>query len=84
MSDETIITRNGMEVHCYGEWDEYSNCFIAGEWNNGLEMDEFWAGDGWDESEEGKEYPTCWTDVVEHLTAWAKREGHTIYQLESC
>lgn len=34
--------------------------------------------------EEGKEYPACWTDVVEHLTAWAKREGHTIYQLESC
>jgi hypothetical protein len=74
------ITRNGMTVYCYGEWQEDSNCSIVGDWANGAEMNEIWAGDGW--PHEGM--PTNWNQVVEHLTAWAKRNGHTIYELSAC
>ena len=84
MPEATIITRNGMEVHCYGKWQEDSNCQIVGEWADGSEMEEIWAGDGWDEEVEGKEFPTCWSDVVEHLTKWAHHHGHLIQELESC
>jgi hypothetical protein len=57
-----------------------SNCLIVGDWASGTEMDEVWAGDGW--PHEGM--PANWTQVVEHLTAWAKRNGHTIYELSAC
>lgn len=78
---EVTITRNGMEVTCYGKWDpEMSGCLIVGDWCNGEEMEEIWAGDGYP----GDDMPKNWTAVVEHLTAWAKRNGHVIYELSEC
>lgn len=81
MTDKKTITRNGMKVDCYGEWKEDSNCVIVGDWSNGDEMEEIWAGDGWPAN---KPAPTNWTQVVEHLTAWAKEKGHEIMELQSC
>lgn len=74
------ITRNNMTVTCYGEWEETSNCVICGEFESGDDMEDIWAGDGWDK-EQG---PANWVEVVEHLTAWAQREGHTIEELSAC
>lgn len=67
---KTIITRNGQEVWCYGEWLEDSNCscVFADE-----ELDGIWC-DG----------AKNWTEVVEELTAYAKREGTTVEELSAC
>lgn len=81
MSNQVTITRNGMKVDCFGKWKEDSNCLIVGDWASGDEMEEIWAGDGWPAD---KEMPKNWTEVVEHLTAWAKQNGHEIMELQSC
>lgn len=80
MAEKIEISRNEMSVSCYGEWQETSNCLICGDWANGEEMEEIWVGDG----SPGEDAPQNWTEVVEHLTEWAKRNGHTIYELSAC
>ena len=74
------ITRNGMEVQCWGEWTDTSNCVICGDWSDGSEMEEIWAGDGMKDGAIAQN----WTQVVEHLTSWASAKGHTIIELQSC
>lgn len=76
---KTTISRNGMTIDCYGQWCEISNCLIVGDWANGDEMEEIWAGDRSDDTNPC----TCWTEVVEHLSGWAKACGHTIYELSA-
>lgn len=80
MDNKTTITKNGMTVDCYGDWHETSNCVIAGDWAGGAEMEEIWAGDGYPEDK----YPENWTQVVDHLTYWAKNNGHLIVELSPC
>ena len=66
------ITRNGQEVDCYGEWREDSNAVVIGEDESGEIFEEVYA-DGADN----------WTEAVEILTAWAKRKGYTILELQA-
>ena len=67
---ETIITRNGQEVYCYGEWREDSNAMCIFEEE---ELDGFFA-DG----------ARNWTDAVEQVTAYAKRVGTVLIEMVSC
>ncbi|MBK8989280.1 MAG: hypothetical protein IPM39_24985 [Chloroflexi bacterium] len=64
------ITRNGQTVLCYGEWEEDSNaiCVFDDE-----DFDATWC--------EGADN---WTEAVEILTAYAKRNNTTLIQLEAC
>lgn len=64
------ITRNGQTVLCYGDWEEDSNAVCVFE-NSAL--DGTWC--------EGADN---WTEAVETLTAYAKRQGTTLIQLEAC
>jgi len=67
---ETIITRNGQKVYCYGEWREDSNasCIFEDE-----AFDGFFA-DG-----------ACnWTDAVEQVTAYAERMGTILIEMVAC
>ena len=75
------IKRNGMSVDCHGKWQEGSNCVIIGTDARGLDMEAVWAGDGWPMN---KAAPVNWTQVVEHLTAWACSIGAEIDELEEC
>ena len=70
------ITRNGMNVDCYGTWKWDSNCVIVGDYNDGSEMEEIWAGDDTD--------TLNWTTAVEKITKWAKKHGHDIMELSAC
>jgi hypothetical protein len=67
---ETILYRNGQKVYCYGEWREDSNasCIFEDEVFDGI-----WA-DG----------ATCWTDAVEQVTAYAKRNGTILIEMVAC
>ena len=66
----TIIERNGQTVHCYGEWEEDSNCFCVFE----------------DERLDGAycDGAASWEGVVSKLTAYAKRNGTVLVELEAC
>jgi len=77
---KTVITYRGHRISCFGDWDESSNVLIAGDWNNGEELEEIWAGDGWPSD---KPAPKNWTEVTRHLVDWAEREGHVIYELSA-
>ena len=68
-----VITRNGMTVDCYGEWQEDSNCVVCGETANGMELEAIWA--------DGAEN---WEDAVNQLTAWAVRHKYIIEELQAC
>lgn len=67
---ETVITRNGQEVYCYGEWREDSNasCIFEDEWLDGI-----WA-----------EGARTWTEAVEKVTAYAKRENTVLIEMIAC
>ncbi len=73
---EKSITRNGMKVSVYGVWKWNSNCSVIGDYANGEEMDQIWAGDD-------TETPN-WTSAVEKITKWAKKHGHEIMELSAC
>ena len=64
---KTTITRNGQTVDCYGEWQEDSNasCVFENEMYDGVYCDG----------------ASNWTQVVEELTAYAKREGTEVIEL---
>ena len=66
----TIITRNGQEVWCYGTWEWDSNADVVFEHE---QFDGVWC-DGADN----------WTQVVEELTAYAKRMGTRVAQISAC
>lgn len=67
---KTTITRNGQTVDCYGEWRDDSNasCVFDDE-----SLDGIWA-DG----------AGNWTEVVEELTTYARREGTELVELVVC
>ncbi len=66
----TVITRNGQRVECYGEWREDSNaaCVFDDEGLDGVYAD-------------GAQN---WTEVVEVLTEYAKRNGTTLVECSAC
>ena len=68
--NEVIITRNGQQVHCYGEWREDSNAMCIFEEE---ELDGFFC-DG----------ARNWTDAVEQVTAYAERNGTILLEMVSC
>ena len=70
------ITKNGMNVSCYGIWEEGSNCVMIGDWSDGTELDEIWSGDDTETK--------TWTSAVNKITTWAKKNGHTIFELTVC
>lgn len=68
----TKITRNGQAVDCYGEYRLDSNVYCC--------FDDFeYDGVFFPDSDE---LPS-WTSVVEHLTAYAKREGIELVELQA-
>ena len=69
MAKTITITRNGQSVECWGEWHDDSNaaCTFDDESFDGI-----WA-DGADN----------WTQVVEELTAYAKRNRTTLIELSA-
>lgn len=67
---KVTITRNGQAVDCYGEWREDSNCSCVFEDEC---LDEIYADGG-----------TNWEEVVEKLTAYAKRNNTVLVELQSC
>lgn len=66
---EVKITRNGQTVFCYGTWREDSNAQCVFD-NEGL--DGVWC-DG----------AANWTEVVEELTAYARRNGTKLIELSA-
>ena len=74
MTNHVRITRNGQEVDCYGPWLEDSNCVAIVCDQDGFPIGEEVYADG----------GANWTEVVEKLTAWAKRNGWTIAELQAC
>ena len=66
----TIITRNGQRVECYGEWREDSNaaCVFDDESLDGVYADG----------------AKSWTEVVEVMTEYAKRNGTTLVEASAC
>jgi len=73
MSNQRVIKRNGQEVVCFGPWHEDSKAVVVGDFCDGSEMKEVWA-----------EGATNWTEAVETITAWAKRNGHQVVEMSSC
>jgi len=67
------ITRNDMEVRCYGKMEPGQNTVIVGDWADGEELEEYCCDTFND-----------WNEAVEQITAWAKREGHTVLELSAC
>lgn len=68
---KVTITRNGQTVACYGTWDpESSNCSCV--FDDEM-LDGFYCDGG-----------KNWTEVVEKLTAYAKREGTELIELVAC
>lgn len=67
MRRKVTITRNGQAVDCYGQWLEDSNasCVFDDPSHDGA-----WA-DG----------ANNWTEVVEEVTAYAKREGTVLIEM---
>ncbi|MBD3853285.1 MAG: hypothetical protein IFJ96_00775 [Acidobacteria bacterium] len=65
------IIRNDQAVDCHGEWkwDSNAHCVFEDENLDGV----------WCDSEEG----WGWAEVVEELTAYAKREGTTVIELSA-
>ena len=64
------ITRNGQTVSCYGKWEEDSNAMCV------FEDEDF---DGpWCEGADN------WTEAVETLTAYAKKNGTALLELVAC
>ena len=68
---EVKIKREGMVVHCYGEWREDSNCMA-------LFDDERFDGPYIGEGEAN------WSEVVSKLAAYAKRNGVELVELQAC
>lgn len=66
----TIIERNGQSVNCYGEWEEDSNCMCVFEDER---FDGIWC-DG----------ASSWEGAVSKLTAYAKRKGTVLLELQAC
>ena len=64
---KTTITRNGQSVDCYGEWREDSNAMCVFD----------------DESFDGAyaDGAANWTEVVEKLTDYAKRNGTELIEM---
>lgn len=80
MDKLNTITKNSMQIDCYGQWCEDSNCLIVGDLADGSELDEFWTG----ERSYNSQPCVNWTEVVTHLSAWAKDNGYMIYELTAC
>lgn len=75
----SLITANGMEVRCFGDWDVNSACLVIGD--DGSEEGEFetmWTF-GWP----GGKTPENWDQVVEVITQWAKDNGYIVYELNA-
>ena len=68
--ETTIITRNDQRVECYGEWREDSNahCVFDDERYDGIYCDG----------------AANWTEVVETLTAYAKRNNTELVEVSAC
>jgi hypothetical protein len=66
----TTITRNGQKVECYGkwEWDSNAECVFENE-----AYDCVYAVGAQN-----------WTEVVEVMTAYAKRNGTTLVECSAC
>jgi hypothetical protein len=73
MADPKKITRNGMKVYCYGDWQEDSNALVVYEDADGEDCEDFFC-DG----------ATSWTDAVSQVTAWAAKNGFTVDEMKSC
>ena len=67
---KTVITRNGQTVHCYGTWEEDSNCLCV---FDDEDLDDIHCDGG-----------ANWTAVVEELTAYAARNGTELVELVAC
>jgi len=65
-----IIVRNGQEVWCYGAWKKSSSCSCVFEDSS---FDGIYA-DG----------ASSWTEAVEKLTAFAKKNGTVLEELVAC
>lgn len=70
MSNPTVITHNGQTVECWGKWEEDSNCYCVFE-NENYDRGYYDGADNW-------------TEVVEKMTAYAKRKGTILVELQAC
>ena len=63
------ITRNGQKVYCYGVWSVSSNAHCVFE----------------DEAYDGVVCPDAktWTEIVEEMTAYAKRMGTAVLEISA-
>lgn len=72
---ETIV----QGIQCFGTVEEDSNFHLVGDYKNGDEMDDTWLLDGW----EKEEPPKDWKEVVDHIKAWADRDGHKVMEIHA-
>lgn len=71
--DKVVITRNEMEVHCYGEWKEDSNALVLFCDAHGNDYEEIFADGARD-----------WEDAVEKVTTWASKNGFDVDEMQEC
>ena len=68
-----VITRNGQTVDAYGDYSKFDNVVIVGtNLNNDNEIEN---------TMEDNSNCDNWTDVVEEVTAWAKRNNCKIEEV---
>lgn len=69
MLGRTTVTRNNQQVDCFGKWEEDSNaqCVFENECFDGVYADG----------------ASNWTEAVEEVTAYAKRNGTVLLEMSA-